>query len=328
VVADDRGAVPLTLPTPRAVVAVVGPTASGKTEVAELLALDLPGEIVSADSMQVYRGMDIGTAKPAPGERLVPYHCLDLVDPGEAYSAARFQRDAREAITSIAARGSWPVVTGGTGLYVRAALDDMAFPPGERDSVVRGRYEDLARQLGPQALHDLLAERDPASARLLHPNNVRRVVRALEMLDQGRSYADQASRFSERESIYDACIVGLRMDRERLYARVDARVDDMISGGLVEEVARLLQAGYRHAVTAAQAIGYKELVPVLEEGADLDAAVAEIKRATRRYAKRQMSWFDADPRVAWLDVTDLTPVRAAEAAHTLVESFARTASAG
>jgi tRNA dimethylallyltransferase len=300
------------------VLAVVGPTAVGKTALAEALAQRLGGEIVSADSMQVYRGMDIGTAKSPVVDRLVPYQCIDLADPGEAYSAALFQRDARAAISGIAASGALPVLCGGTGLYVRAALDDWEFPAGEVASAARGRYEALAVDIGAPALHALLAERDPASAALVHVNNTRRVVRALEMLDEGASYSSQSVGFSERRSVYDVSLLGLTMDREALYRQIDARVDAMFERGLLDEVRRLLGAGYRDALTAAQAIGYKELVPVVESGAEIEHAVAAIKRATRRYAKRQLTWFRADPRVRWLDITGLAPAEALREALEIV----------
>ena len=297
------------------VLAVVGPTAVGKTAVAEELAARLGGEIVSADAMQVYRGMDIGTAKPDPAERRVRYHCLDLAAPGEPFSAALFQQAARLAIADIADGDRLPVLAGGTGLYVRAALDAWEFPSGEQaDNPVRAHYAAVAATEGSVALHARLAERDPAAAALIHPNNVRRTVRALEMLDAGTSYAEQHAGFSTRESVYDARILGLTMDRQRLYERIDVRVDAMVASGLVDEVEALLGAGLRDAVTAAQAIGYKEFVPVIEDGADLAEAVAAVKKASRRYAKRQLTWFRADPRVIWLDVTDLSPEHAANAA--------------
>jgi tRNA dimethylallyltransferase len=297
------------------VLAVVGPTAVGKTALAEELAVRLGGEIVSADSMQVYRGMNVGTAKPPLAERRVAYHCLDLVDPGEPFSAALFQSAARAAIADIAGRGRLPILAGGTGLYLRAALDTMEFPAGEqRGNPVRAAYEAFATEHGAEALHTLLAERDPDSAAVLHPNNVRRVVRALEMADEGVSYAHQAEGFSARESVYDARFVGLTMQRTQLYRRVDERVDAMLANGLLGEVRALLDAGLREALTASQAIGYKEFVPVIEGGADLDEAVSAVKQASRRYAKRQLTWFTADPRVRWIDVTELSLGEAAEAA--------------
>lgn len=303
------------------VIAVVGPTAVGKSAVAEGLAVVLGAEIVSADSMQVYRGMDIGTSKQPAARRKVPYHCIDLVEPGSPYSAALYQRDARAALSDIEARGRRAVLVGGTGLYVRAALDEMEFPMGEYVSPVRDALEKLADELGRDGLHRLLQERDPASAALIHPNNVRRVVRALELLETGGpSYAEQAAHFADRKAAVPATIVGLMMDRAALYERIDQRVDAMMESGLIDEVSGLLDAGYRKALTASQAIGYKELVPVIEQGADLAEAVAAIKQATRRYAKRQMTWFRADLRVSWLDVTDMSPGEAVSHASALIES--------
>ncbi|NTW27840.1 MAG: tRNA (adenosine(37)-N6)-dimethylallyltransferase MiaA [Coriobacteriia bacterium] len=284
-------------------IAVVGPTAVGKTEFAEKLAVHLGGEIVSADSMQVYRGMDIGTAKPSLESRRVPYHCLDLVDPDVAFSAALYQQAARAAISDIAERGRTPIVVGGTGLYVRAAIDPFDFAPGEAGSIQRLRYEHLAAEQGPGALHALLYERDPESAVRIHANNVRRVVRALELADEGRSYVRQSSRFSERESVYDSTIFGLTMERAALYSRIDARVDRMLADGLVHEFEGLLGEGFAPDLTSMQAIGYKELAPVITQEADMAAAVEAVKLASRRYAKRQLTWFRADPRILWIDVT-------------------------
>lgn len=305
----------------RPVIAVVGPTGVGKSAVAEALALALGGEVISADSMQVYRGMDIGTAKTPSDERLVPVHCLDIADPGTPFSAALYQACAREVIDDIASRGLLPIVCGGTGLYVRAALDDLDFPPGDSATPARLRIESLAAEIGPEALHARLAEIDPASAAHIHPNNVRRTIRALEMAEEGASYARQAERFSVRTSIYDTSFIGLTMERDALYSRLDERVDSMIAAGLEGEVRALLDAGYRTALTAAQAIGYKELVPVIENGAHLEVAIADIKQATRRYAKRQLTWFRADPRVVWLDVTGLSGAEAAAHALDLIESL-------
>lgn len=302
-------------------IAILGPTAVGKSAVGELLAVRLGGEIVNADSMQVYRRMDIGTAKTPSAERLVAHHCVDLVDPGEPYSAALFQRDARRAIEDVTRRGHWPIIVGGTGLYVRAALDEFEFPAGELESDVRRGLEQRSRAEGPEALHAELARLDPASADLIHPNNVRRTMRALEMLAEGRSYADQAAGFSARKVHYPGTrLIGLTMDRAALYARIDARVDAMIDRGLVDEVRGLLDDGYRSALTAAQAIGYKELVPAIEGTGGLAEAVSAIKQATRRYAKRQLTWFRSDPRIEWLDVTGLSLEEATRRAVDLLES--------
>lgn len=287
----------------------------GKTALAEELAVRMDGEIVSADSMQVYRGMDIGTAKPPVLQRRVPYWCIDLVDPGQPFSVALYQAEARNAVADITGRAKLPVVVGGSGLYVRAALDSMAFPAGEQTSnAARASYEAYAEEYGPEALFALLEERDPASAAVIHRNNTRRVVRALEMLDGGMVYAHHREGFSDRTSVFDARIVGLTMDRELLYQRIDARVDAMVEAGLLDEIRGLLETGLRDALTAKQAIGYKEFVPVIEQGSDMGQALWAVKQASRRYAKRQLTWFRADPRVQWIDVTDMSLQHAAEAA--------------
>lgn len=308
------------------IVGIVGPTAVGKSAVAERVARVLRAEIVSADSMQVYRGMDIGTAKAAADDRGVPYHCVDILDPGEPYSAALFQRDARAAIDAMLRKDVSAVLAGGTGLYVRAALDSMEFPTGETAAPVRADLERRALEEGSVALHDELRALDPASAALVHPNNVRRVIRALEMLSAGVSYAEQAAGFSQRTFHYpDTALVGLRLERPELYARVDTRVDSMMALGLLDEVSRLLELGFGSALTATQAIGYKELVPVVRDGADLAAAVEAIKRSTRRYAKRQLTWFRADPRISWVDVTGLSAEQAADEVLDLLESSEHSA---
>ena len=285
------------------VIAIVGATGVGKSSVADSVARALDAEIVSADSMQVYRGMDIGTAKVAEAERGVPYHCLDLVDPGQPYSAALFQRDARKAIEDIHARGKRVIMCGGTGLYVRAALDDMRFPAGEQvANPVRERYERIAAEEGPERLHAMLAEVDPDSAALIHPNNVRRVVRAFEMLDEGVSYAEQNSGFDSFSPYYDSLYFGLVMDTDRLYAAIDRRVDAMMEAGLLDEVAGLVDRGFADAITSSQAIGYKEFLPVLAGEGSLEEAVESVKRSTRRYSKRQRTWFKRDPRIEWFEV--------------------------
>lgn len=308
----------------RTPIAVVGPTAVGKSTLAEQLAVHIGGEIVSADSMQVYRGMDVGTAKTPPAERQVPYHCVDLVDPGRGYSAALFQHNARAAIDDILARGLTPVVVGGTGLYLRAALDEFDFPPGELCTDLRAELEERARAGGAGALHAELAELDPSAAERIHPNNVRRTIRALEMLTLGRPYSAQASGFGTRTDHYPGTrYLGLTMGRDALYERINDRVDAMVDAGLPAEVERLLDDGYGEALTAMQAIGYKELIPVLTAGASLADAVEQIKRSSRRYAKRQLSWFRADPRIMWLDVTAMPEAEITAHALDLLESSAR-----
>ncbi len=295
------------------VISVVGPTACGKSALADEVCLRLGGEVVSADSMQVYRGMDIGTAKTPAGERRVPLHCIDLVDIGQAYSAALFARDAHACIDGLLARDAVPVVCGGTGLYVRAALEEMDFPAGEQqDNETRARYEELAAQMGNDAFHALLAERDPDSAALIHPNNTRRVVRAFELLEQGSSYASEHETLHVRVDRYPTLHVGLTMPRDALYKRIDARVDKMMSLGLVEEVRGLMDAGLSEALTSRQAIGYKEIIEALQGKISMAQAVEQIKRSSRRYAKRQYTWFGADKRIVWLDVSDASGDRLVE----------------
>ena len=284
------------------VVCVVGPTASGKSDLAQRIALALDGEVVSADSMQVYRGMDIGTGKVPERERVVPHHGLDLVDPGEPFSAALFQRYARACFEQIASRGKRIVLAGGTGFYVRAAIDGYDFPAGEQaNNAVRDRYNAIAQNQGPASLWEMLRGRDPESAALIPAADVKRVVRAFELLEDGTSYARQKERLASIPQVVPAVFVGLKVDPDVLRARIDRRVDAMVRDGLVDEVRGLLQAGFREGITAPQAIGYKEIVDVFDGRSTLDEAIAQIKVSTHRYAKRQRTWFRKDTRIRWLD---------------------------
>ena len=284
------------------VVCIVGPTASGKTDFAQDIAERIGGEIVSADAMQIYRGMDIGTGKIASTDRRVPHFGLDLVEPGEPYSAALFQRYARERFADIAARGNVAVLAGGTGFYVRAAIDDYDFPKGEQvDNPVREKYQRYADEHGTEALWELLRAEDPESANVLHPNETRRIIRAFELLAEGESYAHQRERLAQLPQAVPAVFIGLSVDPSLLRERIDARVDAMVEAGLVDEVKNLLDRGLREGITAPQAIGYKEIVAALDGECTLDEAVQAIKFATHRYAKRQRTWFRKDERINWLD---------------------------
>lgn len=287
---------------PGPVVCIVGPTASGKSALAEEVALRLDTSVISVDAMQVYRGMDVGTAKTPVAERRVPLLMVDVADPDEDYSVRLFQRDARARADRLLAEGRVPVLCGGTGLYLNAVIDEMDFPAGERGGASRERYERMAEELGGDALHALLAERDPASAAIIHPNNVRRVVRALEMLDEGVSYARQHEGLHARAVHYDARLWALTMSRDRLYARIDARVDAMMEAGLLDEVRGLCARGLSPETSSGQAIGYKELLSALAGETSVEEAVELVKRRSRRYAKRQLSWFRNDPRVRWIDL--------------------------
>ncbi len=283
------------------VICIAGPTASGKSSLADALALKLGSDVISVDSMQVYRGMDIGTAKTPVVMRPVPLQMVDVADIGEDYSVAMFQVQARELIDARLQQGSVPVLCGGTGLYLDAVIDEMDFPCGQTHGGTRSVYERLAAERGPESLWGLLNERDPKSASEIHPNNVRRVVRALELHDEGVSYAENHEGLKSHKPHYDARIWGITMDRERLYERINRRVDLMLEQGLVDEVKGLVERGYGQDLTARQAIGYKEVLDYLSGGTSLGEAVELIKRRSRRYAKRQLSWLRRDGRVRWLD---------------------------
>ena len=288
------------------VVCVVGPTASGKSALAQLIALELDGEIVSADSMQIYRGMDIGTGKVPESQRVVKHYGLDLVDPGEPWSAALFQEYARQCFDEIEAKGKWPILCGGTGFYVRAAIDDYDFPKGEQvDNELRDTLNAVAEHEGAHVLWERLREIDPESAAIIPENDVKRVVRAFELLDEGLSYAEQKEKLAQIGQYKPAIFIGLAVDPDTLRQRIRDRVDEMVAEGLVEEVESLLARGFREGVTAPQAIGYKEIVQALDEGHNLEEAFEEIKVATCRYAKRQRTWFRKDKRVHWIDATAL-----------------------
>ena len=274
------------------VVALVGPTAVGKTELSFELAGRLGAEIVSIDSMQVYVGMDIGTAKVSLEDRQrVPHHLIDIRSPDEDLTVAEFQSLARGAIDDISTRGKVPLLVGGSGLYLRAVVDELEFPARSPD--VRERLEADAEAMGPEALHQRLSELDPKAASRIEPGNARRTIRALEVIElTGRPFSENDS-WDRYESVYDLRIAGLTRDRAALFARIEARVDRMLAEGLVEEVAAL---GPSLGRTARQALGYRQ---VLESPPD--SLRDDIVRATKRFARRQESWFKSDPRVAWLD---------------------------
>jgi tRNA dimethylallyltransferase len=276
----------------------------GKTALAVALARDWPIEAVSVDSRQVYRRMDVGTGKPTAAERrALPHHLLDVVDPDQPYDAARFARDAASAIADIRARGRWPLLVGGTGLYLRALLDGLSpLPPA--DPALRQQLRAEAASGGPESLHRRLAALDPATAARLHPRDLVRLMRALEiaLLTGQAPSALRGRRLGPRATPYRALVIGLTMAREGLYARLDARVDRMLADGLLQEVEALLAAGYAPGLPAMQGIGYRHLVPVLEGRVPLPEAVHAMKRDTRRYAKRQWTWFGRDDRVRWVTV--------------------------
>ncbi len=306
------------------VLCLEGPTGSGKSAVADMAAAALGAELVSVDSMQVYRGMDIGTAKTPSRARSVPYHCIDILDPGQEYSAALFQRDARRVVDELDGRGLACVACGGTGLYMRALVDNLEFVPDADDKkAFRRRFEAMAREKGAAAVHALLAERDPRSALIIHPHNLPRVIRALEMCEAGESYARRKEAFQQVAPYYPSVRLALSADPAALAARIEARVDEMMEAGLLAEVEGLLAAGYREAATAASAIGYKELVRHLDGELSLDEAVELVKRDTRRYAKRQRTWLRGQRGVVWIEADDGDVARMADEAVSLWEKARR-----
>lgn len=283
------------------VLCIVGPTGVGKSHVAIAVARALHGEIVSADSMQVYRGMDIGTAKITPVEMQgVPHYGLDLVEPTEPFTVANWVQCADQVIAGIAQRGCLPMVVGGTGLYVRAIVEDLDFAEQAGCAQVRAKWEDYLREHGEDELHHRLFEVDPNTAKRIHPHDVKRVIRALEVAELRGQELSKTYEWRDKGGRYETLQVGLTMDRQTLYQRLDARVENMVKSGLDVEVRRLLEAGCTRDITAMQAIGYKEWASYLVGETSQDEAIAAIKQATRRLAKRQLSWFLRDKRIHWV----------------------------
>ena len=283
-------------------IVIAGPTASGKTAAAVELCRRIGGEVVSADSMQIYRGLDILSAKPSADEMGgVAHHMLGVADPAQKYSAARYRDEAKAAIADVLARGARPVLCGGTGLYIDAVTRPMEFSE-KCDSALRAELMALAEQPGGRRkLHDMLAGIDPEAAEKLHENDVRRVSRAIEVYRlTGRTQSEQARLDAQREGDYRETLFALNWPREELYRRIDARVDGMLAAGLVDEVRALMRDARSHP-TAMQAIGYKEIAAALEGRLPMDEAVALVKKLSRNYAKKQVTWFKRDPRTVWIE---------------------------
>jgi tRNA dimethylallyltransferase len=294
---------------PQPVVAVVGPTAAGKSELSLRLAMALDGEIINADSMQLYRGMDIGTAKLTKAERgEVPHHLLDIWDVTETASVSEYQRLARAVIADVQTRGRTPILVGGSGLYVRAAIDNLEFPG--TDPVLRARLEGELATLGPAAMHGKLASADPGAAAAILPSNGRRIVRALEVIElSGRPFSATLPAY---DAVLAAVQIGLAIPRPSLDKRIAARVRRMFSDGLIDEVRRLADpaapgGGLRAGLTASRALGYAQVLRHLYGDWTAARAEEETVRATRRFARRQESWFRRDPRVRWLDGSEPVP---------------------
>ena len=286
-------------------IVIAGPTASGKTACAVELCKRIGGEVISADSMQIYRGMDVLSAKPNADEMQgVPHHMLGIADPSEKYTAALYRDRAREIIADVHARGKMPVICGGTGLYINAVTKPMEFSE-KCDEALRRQLIAIADEPGGRRkLHDMLAGIDPEAAQRLHENDVRRVTRAIEVFRlTGRTQREQALLDAQRPGDYDETCFALRWPREVLYSRIDRRVDIMLENGLIEEVKYLHSREEEHP-TALQAIGYKEIAAALDGRISMDEAVSLVKQFSRNYAKKQMTWFTRDERFRWIDAMD------------------------
>lgn len=285
------------------IIILAGPTAVGKTDLSIALAKQINGAVISADSMQVYRYMDIGSAKVMPEEMQgVKHYLIDCLDPAEEFHVVRFQQMAKVALEEIYANGQIPIVAGGTGFYIQALLYDIDFTNQDSDESYRRKLEDFAKENGAEALHAKLREVDPASAEAIHANNIKRVVRALEFYHQtGQKISEHNETERHRESPYEFAYFVLTDERAHLYERIDRRVDIMMEHGLLEEVKRLKEMGYHRDMVSMQGLGYKELLDALDGKMSVDEAVYIIKRETRHFAKRQLTWFKRERDVIWFD---------------------------
>lgn len=285
---------------------LTGPTAAGKTALSVRLAKAIGGEIISADSMQVYRGMDIGSAKATKEEMGgIRHHLIDVLEPSEEFNVTRFQSMALDAMKEIQEAGHIPIVAGGTGFYIQALLYDIDFTENDGDMAFRHELERLAEEKGPECLHERLKQVDPESAAAIHPNNRKRVIRALEFYEKtGMKISDHNEAEQKKESPYQFVYYVLTMDRARLYERIDARVDRMAAAGLVDEVKALKDAGLTKDMVSMQGLGYKEILDFLDGNMSLEEAVSVIKRDTRHFAKRQLTWFKRERDVTWLNLPD------------------------
>lgn len=283
--------------------AIVGPTAVGKTSLALQVAQNLGGEILSCDSMQVYRGMDIGTAKASNDERaVVPHHLLDIVGVGDDFSVAEYQRLADDMIARLNQQGKLPILVGGTGLYYQAVVDHYTFYPMETKAQVRQRLQDQGRSAGLACLYDKLTIVDPEYAARISCQDEKRIIRALEVYElTGTTFSEQQRKDMDT---YNLAVVGLYLERADLYQRINKRVDDMVAQGLIDEVQFLHSQGYGLECNAMQALGYKQVLYYLDGLLSYEDMVDEIKRETRRYAKRQLTWFRRDKRINWFDVSN------------------------
>ncbi|MGI6765618.1 MAG: tRNA (adenosine(37)-N6)-dimethylallyltransferase MiaA [Lentihominibacter sp.] len=287
------------------IVVIAGPTAVGKTAYAIEIAKAFNGEVVSCDSMQLYKYMDIGSAKPDHEElSQVVHHMVDIIDPREDFSVAAYEKLAREAIRDIFSRDKTPVISGGTGLYLNSLLYDMDFTDGDISSDYRQELEGLRDSKGSEYLHELLYEKDPEAAARIHPNNTKKVIRALERIHEGEVSVRPFDSVQMETAEYQAVLIGLTRNREELYARINERVDALISRGLIDEVKGLMEMGLDASDISMKGIGYKEIIEYLTGETDINTAIDNIKKNTRHYAKRQLTWFRRYDKMKWYNLSE------------------------
>ncbi|MCX7884487.1 MAG: tRNA (adenosine(37)-N6)-dimethylallyltransferase MiaA [Caloramator sp.] len=286
------------------VIIIAGPTASGKTSLSIELSKRIDGEIVSADSMQIYKYMDIGSAKPTIDEMQgIPHHMIDIIKPEEEFSVALYRQKAGECIDDIISRGKKPIVVGGTGLYINSITYPLDFTNTAQDKEYRSYLQKLAENFGGEYIHNMLKEVDIESAARLHPNDIKRIIRALEVYkNTGKTMTEYKLESKLKDIEYNFAYMGLYMDRQKLYDRINKRVDEMFEKGLVDEVKKLKEMGYNKNMTSMQGIGYKEVFDYLDGLYTLDEVKDIIKQNTRRYAKRQLTWFRREERIHWIDI--------------------------
>ncbi|MDO4176704.1 MAG: tRNA (adenosine(37)-N6)-dimethylallyltransferase MiaA [Bacillota bacterium] len=287
------------------ILVIAGPTAVGKTEYAIKAAREFDGEIVSCDSMQLYKYMDIGSAKPSEEERnQAVHHLVDFVDPRDEFSVARYQELALDAIDDIISRGKLPVISGGTGLYLNSILYDMDFGESPKNDEFRNELEEIAETQGSLVLHEMLADRDPEAAEAIHPNNTKKIIRALERLEDGEDFIRPFSCISEENGRYDAVLVCLTRDRNEIYERINMRVDKLVESGLFDEVKGLMDMGLTSDDISMKGIGYKEIIDFLNGQGTFEETVELIKKNTRHYAKRQLTWFRRYDKMNWINLSE------------------------
>ncbi len=287
------------------IIAVAGPTAVGKTKFAIKIAEAFDGEVVSCDSMQLYKYMDIGSAKPTAEEMsMAKHHLVDIIDPRDDFSVAQYQKLAKEAIKDILSRSKTPVISGGTGLYLNSLLYDMDFSAPSQDTAYRDSLYEKAEKEGSETLHEMLKEADEKAATLIHPNNTKKIIRALERLKEGEGQIKQFSDVDNETKDYNVILIGLTRDRSELYDRINMRVDLLMEAGLLDEINRLMDMGLTQENISMKGIGYKELFDYIEGKYSLDEAVETVRKNTRHYAKRQLTWFRRYDKMKWFNISE------------------------